>query len=156
LSITAWRIVKQRHTRVAFTGEGARRYGGRWNSKGVSVVYLAQSQSLAALEMLVHLDSGELLKYYVAIPLTFDARLVSSIDSSSLPKNWRAYPAPKRLQKIGDTWVSDGKSALLRVPSVIVPSESNFLLNPDHPDFDKLGIGAPLRFRFDPRLVSES
>jgi len=156
LSITAWRIVKHRHRRVAFTGEGARRYGGRWNSKGVSVVYLAQSQSLAALEMLVHLDSGELLKYYVAIPATFDARLVSHVDASSLRKNWRAYPAPKRLQKIGDAWVSAGKSAVLRIPSVIVPSESNFLLNPDHPDFDKLRIGAPLRFRFDPRLVSES
>jgi RES domain-containing protein len=140
LSITAWRIVKQKHTRVAFTGDGARRYGGRWNSRGVSVVYLAQSQSLAALEMLVHLDSGELLNYYAAIPVDFDERLVSDVDFSSFPKNWKAYPAPKRLQTIGDAWVYRGKSVVLRIPSVIVPSESNFLLNPAHPDFDKLAI----------------
>jgi RES domain-containing protein len=156
LSITAWRIVKQKHTRAAFTGEGARRYGGRWNSKGVPIVYVAQSQSLAALEMLVHLDSGELLKYYVAIPVTFEEHLVSHLDSSSLPKNWKAYPAPNRLHTIGDAWASARKSVVLRIPSVIVPSESNFLLNPAHPDFDKLAIGEPLRFRFDPRLISES
>jgi len=156
LSITAWRIVKQKQTRVAFTGEGARRYGGRWNSKGVSVLYVAQSQSLAALEMLVHLGSGELLNYYSAISVSFDEHLVLDVDSASLPKNWKAYPAPKRLQKIGDVWVSAAKSVVLRIPSVIVPSENNFLLNPAHPDFDKLAIGEPLRFRFDPRLISES
>jgi RES domain-containing protein len=119
-------------------------------------VYLAQSQSLAALEMLVHLDSGELLNYYAAIPVDFDERLVSDVDFSSFPKNWKAYPAPKRLQTIGDAWVYRGKSVVLRIPSVIVPSESNFLLNPAHPDFDKLAIRTPQRFRFDSRLVSRS
>ena len=156
MRITAWRIVKQKYTRAAFTGEGARRYGGRWNSKGVPVVYVAQSQSLAALEMLVHLDSAELLEYYVTIPVTFEEHLVSHVDSSSLPKNWKVYPAPKRLQTIGDAWASARKSVVLRIPSVMVPSESNFLLNPAHPDFDKVTIGEPLRFRFDPRLISES
>jgi RES domain-containing protein len=156
LKITAWRIVKRKFTKVAFTGEGARRYGGRWNSKGAAVVYLAQSQSLAALEMLVHLDSAELLAHYVTIPVTFDAQLASQIDSSSLPKNWRVYPAPRSLRTIGDLWVSSGRSAVLRVPSVLVPSESNFLLNPDHRNFAKLKIGKPLRFRFDPRLLSGS
>jgi RES domain-containing protein len=156
LNITAWRIVKRKLTKAAFSGEGARRFGGRWNSKGVSVVYAAQSQSLAALEMIVHLDSVELLKYYVAISVTFDSRLALDADLSSLPKNWRAFPAPKGLKAIGDDWISAAKSPVLRVPSVVVPSESNFLLNPGHADFPKLVIGSPLRFRFDPRLFRHS
>jgi RES domain-containing protein len=152
LNITAWRIVKRKFRKAAFTGEGARRYGGRWNSKGVAVVYVAQSQSLAALEMLAHLDSADLLRYYVAIPVSFDSKLVHDVDLASLPKNWKAYPASRNVRAIGDRWVSSGKSAVLRVPSVIVPSESNFLLNPSHPDYTKILIGKPLRFRFDPRL----
>jgi RES domain-containing protein len=152
LNFTAWRVVKRKFRRVAFTGEGARRYGGRWNSKGVAVVYVAQSQSLAALEMLAHLDSANLLRYYVAIPVSFDSRLVTEVGVSSLPKNWKNYPAPGSLRAIGDAWVSSGKSAVLRVPSVLVPSESNFLLNPRHPEYENLVIGEPLRFSFDPRL----
>lgn len=152
MNITAWRIVKRKFRKVAFTGEGARRYGGRWNSKGVAVVYVAQSQSLAALEMLAHLDSGDLLRYYVAIPVSFDSRLVHDVDVSSLPKNWKAYPASRNVRAIGDRWVSSGKSAVLRLPSVLVPAESNFLLNPGHPDYTRILIGKPLRFRFDPRL----
>lgn len=152
MNFTAWRVVKRKFRRVAFTGEGARRYGGRWNSKGVAVVYVAQSQSLAALEMLAHLDSANLLRYYVAIPVSFDSRLVTEVGVSSLPKNWKNYPAPGSLRAIGDAWVSSGKSAVLRVPSVLVPSESNFLLNPRHPEYENLVIGEPLRFSFDPRL----
>jgi RES domain-containing protein len=152
LNFTAWRVVKRKFRRVAFTGEGARRYGGRWNSKGVAVVYVAQSQSLAALEMLAHLDSANLLRYYVAIPVSFDSRLVTEVGVSSLPKNWKNYPAPGSLRAIGDAWVSSGKSAVLRVPSVLVPSESNFLLNPRHPEYENLVIGELLRFSFDPRL----
>jgi RES domain-containing protein len=149
---TAWRIVKRKFRNVAFTGEGARRYGGRWNSKGVAVVYAAQSQSLAALEMLAHLDSGDVLRYYVAIPVSFDLRPVVDIDVSELPKNWKSYPAPRSLRAIGDAWVSSGESPVLRVPSVLVPSESNFLLNPQHPEYANLLIGEPLPFSFDPRL----
>jgi RES domain-containing protein len=152
LNFTAWRIVKRKFRRAAFIGEGARRYGGRWNSKGVAVVYVAQSQSLAGLEMLAHLDSADLLRYYVAIPVSFDSRLVTEVGVSSLPKNWKNHPAPRSLRAIGDAWVSSGKSAVLRVPSVLVPSESNFLVNPRHSEYENLVIGEPLRFSFDPRL----
>jgi RES domain-containing protein len=152
VNFTAWRIVKRKYRKSAFTGDGARRYGGRWNSRGVAVVYVAQSQSLAALETLAHLDSAELLRYYVAIPVSFDSRLVIDVAVSWLPKNWKTYPAPKILRTTGDAWVSSGQSAVLRVPSVLVPSESNFLLNPNHPEYVNLDIGEPLRFSFDPRL----
>ena len=149
MNFTAWRIVKRKFTKVAFTGEGARRYGGRWNSRGVAVVYVAESQSLAALEMLAHLDSGDVLRYYVAIPVSFHSGLVVDVDVSSLPKNWRSYPAPRILRAVGDAWVSSGESVVLRAPSVLVPSESNFLLNPHHPDYASLVIGHPLPFSLD-------
>jgi RES domain-containing protein len=155
LSVVAWRIVKRKLARTAFDGEGARRFGGRWNSKGVAVVYLAQSQSLAALEILVHIDSPQWLEHYVAVPVSIGPNLIARIDLSTLPKNWKMYPLPKNIRAIGDDWVAAASSAVLQVPSVIVPLENNFLLNPHHPDFPKLKIGKPVPFKFDPRLASE-
>jgi RES domain-containing protein len=149
----AWRITKQRHVRTAFSGEGARLYGGRWNSPGVPVVYVAESQSLAVLEVLVHLDAPALLEKYVFLEVDFDVSLVLDLDRSSLPKNWQSDPVPEAIQAIGDRWVLSRDSAVLRVPSVLVPEESNFLLNPRHPDFGKIGISRPHAFRFDPRLA---
>jgi RES domain-containing protein len=149
----AWRIIKQRHAKSAFSGDGARLYGGRWNSPGVPVVYVAESQSLAVLEVLVHLDAPALLEKYVFLEVDFDASLVIDLDRSSLPKNWQSDPVPEATQAIGDRWVLSGDSAVLRVPSVLVPGESNFLLNPRHPDFGKIGISRPQAFRFDPRLA---
>jgi RES domain-containing protein len=149
----AWRITKQNHARTAFSGEGARLYGGRWNSPGVPVVYVAESQSLAVLEVLVHLDSPALLEKYVFLEVNFDAFLVIDLDRSCLPRNWQSDPVPEAIQAIGDRWILSRDSAVLRVPSVLVPGESNFLLNPRHPDFGKIGTSRPLAFRFDPRLA---
>ena len=149
----AWRITKQRHARTAFSGEGARLYGGRWNSAGVPVVYVAESQSLAVLELLVHLDAPTLLEKYVFLEVEFDVSLVTDLDRNSLPKNWQSDPVPQVIQTLGDRWVLSGDSAVLRVPSVLVPRESNFLLNPRHPDFGKIGVSRPQAFRFDPRLA---
>jgi RES domain-containing protein len=149
----AWRITKQKHARTAFSGEGARQYGGRWNSPGVPMVYVAESQSLAVLEMLVHLDAPALLEKYVFLEVEFDASLVTDLDRPSLPKNWQSDPVPEAIQAIGDRGVLSGDSAVLRVPSVLVPGESNFLLNPRHADFGKISISRPQVFSFDPRLA---
>ena len=151
--VSAWRITKRKHARSAFTGEGARLFGGRWNTPGAALIYTADSQALAVLEILVHLDSPELLKKYVLFPVEIDEAYILALDPTSLPRNWRAEPAPTRVQKMGDAWVDSGASAVLRVPSSLVPGESNFLLNPKHPDFRKLTIGAPIPFQFDPRLT---
>lgn len=151
--ITAWRIVKRKHASRAFTGEGARRYGGRWNSPGIAIVYTAESQSLAALEMVVHLDSSELLHNYVVFEVGIDESLVAKVETSHLPRNWRADPPPMKVLEIGDAWAEAGTSVVLRVPSAILPPEHNFLLNPRHRDFSKLRIGKPSAFRFDPRLA---
>ena len=154
--VTAWRIVKRKHSKTAFSGEGARLFGGRWNSPGIAMVYTAQSQSLAALEITVHLDSAELLEKYVLFGVGIDESLITHIDRSQLPRNWKADPPPARVRGIRDAWVTAGLSPVLEVPSVTVPAENNFLLNPRHRDFSRLRIGKPSSFRFDPRLAGKS
>jgi RES domain-containing protein len=149
--IVAWRITKQKHARSAFTGEGARLYGGRWNSKGRAVVYAAESRSLALTEMLVHLQAEALLLHYVLFRCEIGESLVREIDLADLPKSWAADPAPKRDQAVGDKWIDSAASAVLRVPSAVVIGEMNYLLNPAHPDFAKIAI-SPQKFRIDKRL----
>lgn len=104
--------------------------------------------------MLVHLDSPELLKRYLFFEVAIDERYISGLDPSHLPKNWRDDPPPANIQKLGDDWAASLASAVLRVPSTLVPGESNFLLNPRHTDFAKLRIGKPFPFQFDERLAS--
>jgi RES domain-containing protein len=152
LTITAWRIVQTAFVARAFDGEGARRFGGRWNRKGTAVVYTAGSQALAVLEMLVHLKPTDLVRTYKIIPIRFAEALVTRMDTAALPKLWRRSPSPRTVQEIGDNWVSSAASLVMQVPSAIVPGESNYLLNVRHPDFPKLVIGRPLPYRYDPRF----
>jgi RES domain-containing protein len=144
--------VKAKYQATAFDGEGARRFGGRWNTRGIRLTYTAGSQALAVLEMLVHLKSADILKHYRLIPVTFDQVLIRNLDVRKLPISWRRRPAPAAIRALGDAWVAEGKSVVLQVPSVIVPGESNYLINVVHPDFLKLQIGRALTYRFDPRL----
>lgn len=152
MTLSAWRITKQKYAKSAFAGDGARIYGGRWNSPGTAMIYTAESQSLAVLEMLVHLDSPDLLRKYVLFQVSIDPSQAHDLSLATLPRNWRADPVPARVREIGDDWVARGASAVLRVPSALVPGESNFLLNPRHSDFGKLRIGKPIPFQYDPRL----
>lgn len=150
---TAWRIVKGKHAVTAFDGEGARLYGGRWNSPGTTVVYAAQHKSLATLEILVHLQKTSIMPSYSLCRASFDVALAERLDRSRLPQSWREYPAPGELRLIGDAWVRERRSAVLEIPSVIVEEESNYLLNPTHPDFALVAIEEPEPFRFDQRLL---
>jgi RES domain-containing protein len=151
--VTAWRIVKRKHVKSAFSGDGARLFGGRWNNPGVPLIYTAASQSLAVLEILVHLEAPEILGSYVMVGVGVEESLITGVDASRLPKNWRTNPAPPGVRAIGDEWAAARVSAVLRVPSVIVPSESNLLLNPLHRDFSRLKIADSSPFRFDSRLL---
>ena len=146
----AWRMVKEKHAATAFGGEGAWLYGGRWNSAGTSVVYTSGSQALAALESLVHLNPPVIFKY-LAIPIEFDDALVEKV--AALPADWTEEPPPPATKAIGDLWVKEARSAVLELPSVIILGEPNYLLNPAHPDFQKIIIGKPQPFSFDPRLL---
>jgi RES domain-containing protein len=152
LTLSAWRIVQERHAAEAFSGEGARLYGGRWNSPGIPMIYTAQSRALAALEMLVHLDSPLLLRSFLLFEVTFDDAAVMEINPTDLPANWRDEPVPPGTQAIGDAWAAKAATPILRVPSVLIPQEGNFLLNPRHPEMSKVQFGKPEQFAFDPRL----
>ena len=153
MTITAWRIVKTRHAAKAFDGEGARVEGGRWNSPGTPVVYTSQSAALAALELLVHLGRASILAAYVLIPCVFDDAIVSRLHRRRLPKTWRSYPAAPELQLIGDEWARSGGSAVLEVPSAVVETDLNYLLNPHHRDFHTIRVMNPQPFEFDLRLL---
>jgi RES domain-containing protein len=148
----AWRIVREDHGYTAFDGEGAWRFGGRWNSRGTRTVYTSATLSLAALETLVHLNPPVAFKY-VAIPIEFDEALVETFATSDLPADWNEEPPPPSTAEIGDRWVKESRSAVLELPSVIIPAEPNYLLNPTHSDFKRIRIGKPTPFSFDPRLI---
>jgi len=138
--IRAWRVVKSKYAAHAFDGEGSRLHGSRWSSHGVKVVHGSETLSLAILEILVHLQSSTPLPYYVMFSMEFDASLVERVEMPALPANWRASPPPSALQQIGDLWVRRGPSAVLEVPSALIPHERNFLLNPLHADFKRVVI----------------
>jgi RES domain-containing protein len=149
----AWRIVKAKHAATAFSGDGAAKTGGRWNSRGVPVVYTSSTESLAALETLVHLNPPVPFKY-VAFRLQFDNALIENVPLNRLPAEWRVEPPPPSTKAIGDAWLREVRSAVLALPSVVVPGELNYLLNPAHPAFKKISIGKPEQFAFDPRLLT--
>jgi RES domain-containing protein len=149
---SCWRIVQERYSREAFTGEGARLYGGRWNSVGHAAVYAAGSRSLAVLEMLVHLNGPQLLSSYLLYEVEFPESLITEMNVGDLPRDWRDDPAPRSTQAIGDAWIRGGASAVLRVPSVLIPEERNYLLNPRHVEFGRIRVSGAERFAFDARL----
>jgi len=155
MTLRAWRIIKRKHSKDAFSGEGARQFGGRWNSPGVPVVYTAEHVSLAVLEILVHVEHTALLADYVLFQVDFEEGLAEILEQSALPRNWRSYPAPLSLRAIGDQWIADGRSAVLSVPSAVVPLERLFLLNPQHVDFTRIKVGQPQPFSFDARLSKQ-
>jgi RES domain-containing protein len=149
----AWRIVPKRRQNSAFDGEGARRFGGRWNPAGTRVVYTSATLSLAALEFFVHVSvqtkPDDLVSISIDIP---DNLTIERISESRLPKNWRSYPATQELQSIGQKWLKNRKSVVLAVPSAIIPQELNYLMNPEHPDFSKARINKPQPFVLDSRM----
>jgi len=153
MTIRACRIVKHKHRATAFSGDGAKQNGGRWTTPGLPAVYVAGSAALAMLEMLVHLETDDLLNEYVLFNVTFDDSLVTALDPATLPQNWRQSPPPPAIQQIGNLWIARAKSAILTVPSAIVPTESNFILNPTHSDFARIKIDPPTRIQFDPRFI---
>jgi RES domain-containing protein len=150
--LKAWRIMKAKHAANPFDGEGARLYGSRWSNPGVRVAFASESLSLATLEILVQLQNSLPLSCYVVCTIEFDAELVQDLDRSLLPKNWREFPSPPQVREIGDDWARTASSVVLRVPSVVVVHEHNYLINPIHEDFSKLVIGDPLPLDIDSRV----
>ncbi len=150
--IRAWRLIKAVHADDAFSGEGARRGGGRWNSKGVRIVYTSESLSLATLEVMVHSAFYRALNNFICIPMDFDPGLSQSMTLENLPDHWMMDPIPQSIKDMGDRWAQNQQSVILKVPSAIIPTEHNYLINPSHPDFKKVVIHSPQKFPSDPRL----
>lgn len=133
-----FRIVKTKHLATAWSGSGAQLYGGRWNPPGKPVVYLATSISLAILEIMVHLQSSMLLQAYTLLSIEVPEEMLPALDASALSDDWKDPSPPDSTQSLGETWLQAGESVGLRVPSVIVPSEFNAIMNPQHADFAAL------------------
>ena len=149
--MVVWRLTLRKHG--APDGEGANRYGGRWNKPGTPVVYTSGSLSLAALEYLVHVDSDTLPDGLVSIRATIpDSLQIETIDVSNLPGDWKDKIIPVSLQELGTSWASQGKCPVLKVPSVVIEHEWNYVLNPPHQDFSKITWDTSIGFAFDPRL----
>jgi RES domain-containing protein len=150
---SAWRIVRASRANTAFTGEGPWRYGGRWNSPGVHVVYVSEHQSTAAFEVFANRVPFILDEKYKAFHLQWPDSLTETFPVKKLPLTWRISPPPPETQVIGDRWVKEQRSAVLALPSAISPADTNFLLNPDRADFKRIRIAPPIDFAFDPRLL---
>jgi len=152
--ISAYRITKTRYLDAAFSGEGARLAGGRWNPIGTRMIYLASSLSLATLELFVHTEDYSILeKLFSYVEVTFDEGLIETPDPLDLPELWYSSDIVSSSQIYGAEWLRSQRSLILAVPSVVTPSEHNYLINPEHPDFHKISIGTAHTFSPDTRLI---
>ena len=148
----AFRIVKRRHALTAFSGDGARAYGGRWNFPGIPMVYAAHTRALAALESLAHFGGAERRMEFVTFEIDVPDRLTMRVEAGALPRDWRNEEPSASTQALGSEWQRGRHSAALVVPSVLVPQEYCVLLNPEHPDIDQVMVAYPEPFTFDSRL----
>lgn len=148
-----WRLCRARHAAQAFSGDGARRYGGRWNSRGVPMVYCSSSLALAAIELFVHLEPALAPDDLAAIAARLpDGEPARTLTAEELPPDWWADSEITRT--LGDAWIREGSSLALQVPSVPIRSEWNVLVNPLHPRRSEMRIDAPQPFVFDARMFA--
>ena len=151
--MVVWRVTRRAHAEQPLTGEGARRFGGRWNHVGTSLVYTSATLSLAVLEYLVNLPISDLPDDLVSIQVQVPddlARAELTIDD--LPENWRTFPASEELKDIGSDWVREGMTPILSVPSVVIPNDLNYLVNPAHKEVRRVEVVSVEPFALDVRL----
>ena len=150
-----WRLCQASYAKEALTGEGGLHAFGRWHIQGTRVVYAAATLSLAALELLVRMDRPsappDLVPIEIEIP---DFVEVEQLTQSKLPTGWDAYPAPVSTQRLGTAWPAARRTAVLQVPSAVIPRESNDLLNLAHPGFSRVRIIGRVPFSFDSRPLT--
>jgi len=151
--VQVWRICKRQYAPAAFSGDGGLRAAMRWNHKGRRIVYTSQSLSLAVLELWVHIPPVEPLTTYVSVAAQIpDDLRISVFEREVLPADWQHDPSPMSLRDLGTRWLVSRASVGVRVPSAIVPTEFNYLLNPEHPDFGRIEMADPIPFVFDRRM----
>jgi RES domain-containing protein len=151
-----WRICKARFVDEAFSGMGARRFGGRWNTPGVPMVYASSSLALAAIELFVHLEPSQTPDDLVYISATLpEGEPARTLQSADLPAAWWTDSAAAAIRDLGDAWINSHSSLALLVPSVPIRAEWNVLVNPLHPRMSELQIDPPQPFVFDARMFQQ-
>jgi len=152
MTTRVWRITHRNYRQNAFNGEGARLYGGRFNSEGLAAVYTSGSLSLSLLELLVQVDDQEFFKDCVQICADIPDRLIYKPESTDLPQSWSKIPYGKASQVFGDEWIKNSSFTVMRVPSVVVSVEFNYVINPNHQNIHQIDISKAEAIAFDPRL----
>jgi RES domain-containing protein len=148
LSIIVWRIVKKQYAGGMFNGVGAAKFGGRWNSKGTPMAYASEHLSLATLELLVHLAPQDIGNSFVCASAEIPEDIqIETIDPAVCQRS------AAELKIFGDRWIDSNRSLVLCVPSAIITTENNYLLNPNHSDFDRIIFNRPQEFTLDPRFI---
>lgn len=145
-----YRIVKSKHA-SDISGTGAALFPGRWNKKGTPVLYTGESREIALLETLVHLPPM-ICPSLSMISIEIPDDSIKTLNIADLPPNWKHYPAPTVLAQIGHQWIEKSKTIALKVPSCIIPSAHNYILNCQHPDYGKVKIITEESFALDVRL----
>lgn len=147
-----FRLSKVQYSKI-LNGKGAAKFGNRWNSKGIEIIYTAESRALAMAEVAVHLSLATLPKDYVIIEIEIpDDILIKNLSVKILDKNWNANPSNVSTQKLGDEFIDSMENCVMKVPSAVVEGDFNFLINPYHPDFKRINIVEIKNFKFDSRL----
>lgn len=150
VKMVVYRITAKKHARD-LTGVGAATFGGRWNKKGTPVLYTGESKEIALLETIVH-TPPMIIPELDILTIEIPESLISQIKIEDLPKNWAAYPAPSILAEIGEDWVENGDTVALKVPSCIIHSANNYILNCGHREYANVKVIYHRDFHFDSRL----
>jgi RES domain-containing protein len=149
-----YRVVRNKYL-YDLTGTGSKLFGGRWNSPGIPAIYTSASKSLAVLESLTNTPPAILQKDFSILILEITGKvLADEFSEKDLPANWKTYPAPVNLTKMGDKWLLARKKLMLKVPSAVITSEFNFIINPLHRDMKKVKIAAAEKLELDSRVES--
>jgi RES domain-containing protein len=147
-----FRLLKQKYS-FTLSGEGAKAAGGRWNSPGITIIYTSESRSLATAEVAVNLPIGIFPVEFQMITLEVpDDLMIKEINEKDLPPGWKKFPYLKLTQHLGDEFILQNESLVMKVPSAVIPGDFNYLLNPRHPDFEKIEIISQEPYEFDERF----
>jgi RES domain-containing protein len=142
------------NTRYAgdISGRGAEKAGGRWNQRGHPMLYTCQSRALAAMELAVHISLGTIRNDFTIMTIEVPDTSIHQISVKDLPENWNQFPFPGSTQKIGTAWLNRNQELVLKVPSVVIEDDNNYLINPMHPEFKNVKVIDSKIFEFDTRL----
>ncbi len=152
-------LIVYRLTRKKFehdlSGKGAEIAGGRWNSKGVRILYTGENRALCTTEIAVHTPLGITPKGYVLQTIQLPKTRIKAVQLNALPKNWKVFPHIAQTKKVGDAFIQQNKYLILKVPSTVIQEEYNYLINPFHHEYLKVKILETVKFEFDKRLFEK-